>query len=322
MPKLRFRSIPIFLAILALLYLWNDRITSQNDVPNTKTHVCISIVYENITTELETIRQLNTTKEMFQYAKENITTMNQQQLHLFINQAYAKKFNYSLLISDLRDINNTFTKRHRSWTRLLYVSELQQKQPHCEWIASMDSTSYLWMEEHSIHFHQWFSTTGLHEATLNFDAFHLEKRKRLGFYDWNEQPYWFIVGMHGVDQHPPIGSYRRAGNLEVDYVDSTVFFVRNNEKGKRLMEDWYFEPNLNPGNYRAIYDDHANSTSREQRVLNNVILPLQENGVMLLSFKDMLLPWGRMIRKIVDPVIQAEEIQKSILRLLEINRNA
>jgi hypothetical protein len=255
------------------------------------------------------ISSLKSIEDLKQYRRQRGNEIETNELSLIINRAYGLKFEYPVFVSDLSEYDHVQPERDRSWKRVLWVSKLLATHKECEWIASLDSNSYLWMDQHDTNFHDWFSSTGINEATPTYDTFHHEKRIRFGYYDWREQPYWFIIAASGVNQVPPYGNFHVTGATDQDYVDDSIFFVKNNDKGNRFMEDWYYEPSDYPnGEHHPIYEEFYHGSSKERRILNRIIMPRQNRGVMIMSFKDMLLPWGRMTRNNVLP----EELRRDL----------
>jgi hypothetical protein len=309
--KMKRKNIRLVLSIFVVLFIywmWTKVRVPRKRV-DTKSQVCISLVHDELTPQLMKIMALKSWEELRQYRKQRGNEIQTNELSLLINRAYGLKFGYPVYVSDLKEYEGVHLQRHRSWKRLLWVANLLATHKECEWVAALDSFSYLWMDQHETKFHDWFSSTAINEATSTYDTFHHEKRLRFGYYDWKEQPYWFIIAASGVNQVPPYGDFQMPGDTNQDYVDDSIFLVRNNDKGRRFMEDWYYEPSDHPnGELHPIYEEFYHGASKERRILNRIIMPRQNRGVMIMSFKDMLLPRGRMTRKNILP----EELKRDL----------
>jgi hypothetical protein len=132
-----------------------------------------------------------------------------------------------------------FLPRESVWLKTLLMHEMQHKRPGCDWFVAMDSDAYFWMSNHTVSLSQWLSTASLH-ASPGFHEFETEKRNRRGFYDWDDQTAFFIVGLNGVFSTAEcFPAYDDRNNY---FICAGVYFIKNGARSKQFLHDWVSGP--------------------------------------------------------------------------------
>jgi hypothetical protein len=154
--------------------------------------------------------QLNSIKslrELRHYARDlskNSSELRYWQKTAVMNTAYAMKSGYDIILSSLSPYRDAFAEPH-CMPKPSFMLDLQYKREDCDWFALMNSDAYFWMSNHTVSLSQWSPTASLHEASAGYYEFEAEKRYRQGFYDWNEQKAFLLVGLNGIFSSPAEG---------------------------------------------------------------------------------------------------------------------
>jgi len=176
--------------------------------------------------------------------------------------------------------------------------DLQYERPDCDWYALIDSDAFFWMSNQTVSLSQWFSTASLHEASRGYYEFEAEKRNRLGFYDWNEQKAFFLVGLNGIFSSPAEGFPNFYEDKENDFLCAGVYFIKKGARSIEFLRDWVFGPVDSSEEELDIMQEYACKLSLEQRVLNMVLYPRYKNGIHIYSYRDFGSKDSPMIRHI------------------------
>jgi hypothetical protein len=228
-------------------------------------------------------------------------TVDPAQLSYIMNFAYANRHGYQYHASNGDEFANYFNSKfpnyHKSWYKLKFVMDIQERYPNCEWIASLDENSYFWMDNHELDLESWFSVGDIHESSHAYQEFRLRNLRSEQLIPWREQPAIFMIGLSGVYSVLKIGSPHPPGSHFIDYAPSSVFFVKNNYNGRKLIYDWLFQPDDSEYT-KNLYHHFANHGEREQSILNRIILPKYEYQVFYYSYLDFLAPDGERIRNV------------------------
>ncbi len=216
-----------------------------------------------------------------------------------INKAYALRFNYDLIVSDLSTYQSVFKDTRKSvWLKPPFMLDMQDKRSDCQWFAMMDSDSYFWMANHTVALLDWFATKSLHEATPLYHHFEEEKRIRHGYYDWKDFEAFLLIGLNGVFSEPSEGFPSVYGGNKSDFMCAGVYFIRNSDISKQFLRDWIYGPVDSTGKERAILARYARRFSLEQRVLNAVLYPRYKNQIHIHSYRDFGSINGTRIRHV------------------------
>jgi hypothetical protein len=174
--------------------------------------------------------------------------------------------------------------------------DVQLTRPDCDWFSSIDSDAYFWMSKHTVDLRDWFSIGSLHEATPSYYEYEAEKRRRRGFYDWDEQKAFFLVGLNGMFSTPAEGFPNTYEDTYHDFICAGVYFIKRDARSKQFLHDWVSGPVDSSVEERAIIQEYALKFSLEQRVLNMVLYPRYKDGIHIYSYRDFGSKDGPLIR--------------------------
>lgn len=289
--------------IFSLRYFLIDTMTSVNFTrARQEMKVCICLADDRYTDTDMQINSIHSIQELRQYARNlsnNSSELSYWRKTALINSAYAMKSGYDIILSDLSPYRKVFTEPRPSvWLKPSFMLDLQYKRPDCDWFALIDSDAYFWMSNQTLSLSQWFSTSSLHEASPVYYEFEAEKRDRQGFYNWDEQKAFFLVGLNGMFSSPAEGFPNVYEDRDNDFICAGVYFIKNGVRSKQFLHDWVSGPVDSSDEEMAIMQEYALKFSLEQRVLNMVLYPRYKDGIHIYSYRDFGSKNSPMIRHI------------------------
>lgn len=177
-------------------------LSSNSALAHTKSDVCICLADSRYSTRDMMLADISSFEELRGIINQDpqpIDEWGYWRKTALINTAYALRFNYKVIVSDLSAYQSVFnTTRSAVWLKPAFMLDMQYKRPDCQWFAMMDSDAYFWMANHTVALPDWFATKSLHEATARYHHHEEEKRIRRGYYDWNDFDAFLLIGMNGV----------------------------------------------------------------------------------------------------------------------------
>jgi hypothetical protein len=268
--------------------------------------VCVCLAddrYTDLDIQLNNIESLQGLHQYARNLSNNSSGLNYWQKTTLMNSAYALKFGYDIILSDLSSYRDAFPEPRKSvWLKPLLMLDLQNKRPDCDWFVAMDSDAYFLMSNHTVSLSQWFSTASLHEASPRYYEFEAEKRNRRGFYDWDKQKAFFLVGLDGMFSSPAEGYPSLYEDKDNDFINAGVYLIKNDARSKQFLHDWVFGPVDSSDAERAIMQFYAFTFSFEQRILNAILYPRYKDGIHIYSYRDFGSVHGPLIRHIWNPI--------------------
>lgn len=277
-------------------------LSSNSALAHTKSDVCICLADSRYSTRDMMLADISSFEELRGIINQDpqpIDEWGYWRKTALINTAYALRFNYKVIVSDLSAYQSVFnTTRSAVWLKPAFMLDMQYKRPDCQWFAMMDSDAYFWMANHTVALPDWFATKSLHEATARYHHHEEEKRIRRGYYDWNDFDAFLLIGMNGVFSEPYEGFPNLYGGKEHDFMCAGVYFIRNCYTSKQFLHDWVHGPVDSSDEERALLAEYAHKFSLEQRVLNAVLYPRYKNQIHIHSFKDFASIHGTRIRHV------------------------
>ena len=289
--------------ILSLRYFLRDTmITDSLTRARQEMKICICLADDRYTDTDMQLNNIKSLQELHQYARglsQNWSNIKYWQKSALMNSAYAIKSGYDVIMSDLSPYRDVFAEPRPSvWLKPSFMLDLQYKRPDCDWFALIDSDAYFWMSNHTVFLSQWFSTASLHEASPGYYEFEAEKRNRRGFYDWDEQEAFLLVGLNGMFSSPAEGFPNVYEDKDNDFICAGVYFIKNGARSKQFLHDWVSGPVDSSDEETAIMQEYAFKFSLEQRVLNMVMYPRYKDGFHIYSYRDFGSKNSPMIRHI------------------------
>jgi len=289
--------------ILSLRYFLKDTmITDSLTRARQEMKICICLADDRYTDTDMQLNNIKSLQELHQYARglsENWSNLKFWQKSALMNSAYAIKSGYDVIMSDLSPYRDVFAEPRPSvWLKPSFMLDLQYRRPDCDWFALIDSDAYFWMSNHTVSLSQWFSTASLHEASPGYYEFEAEKRNRRGFYDWDEQKAFLLVGLNGMFSSPAEGFPNVYEDKDNDFICAGVYFIKNGARSKQFLHDWVSGPVDSSDEETAIMQEYAFKFSLEQRVLNMVMYPRYKDGFHIYSYRDFGSKNSPMIRHI------------------------
>ena len=288
--------------LLLRVFLKETTNYSRTKLSKQEMKICICLADDRYTDLDMQLNNVTSLQELHQYASslsKNSSELNYWQKTALMNSAYALKSGYDIILSDLSPYRNVFAEARQSvWLKPSLMLDLQYKRPDCDWFALIDSDAFFWMSNHTVSLSQWFSTASLHEASRGYYEFEAEKRNRLGFYDWNEQKAFFLVGLNGIFSSPAEGFPNFYEDKENDFLCAGVYFIKKGARSIEFLRDWVFGPVDSSEEELDIMQEYACKLSLEQRVLNMVLYPRYKNGIHIYSYRDFGSKDSPMIRHI------------------------
>ncbi|KAJ3289224.1 hypothetical protein HDU79_004237 [Rhizoclosmatium sp. JEL0117] len=218
-------------------------------------------------------------------------TLNQYwTLSLLINKHYALKHGYKIFASTGEEYvqKRAAVGQRITWDRVYQLTDLMSNHPatNCTWFAYLDSDVYLWMKRHTQSLDDYFSTTRVAPESYNYKERELQRNETGKYEPWHMQNESFIVGRNGQDS-PRLGYPGVFMGRSDDYICAGLFFVKNNDIGKRLIKDWMFGAPDFTDEERQIHKKAGQELfSYEQLVLNNGIFQRYFNASSVYSFKE------------------------------------
>jgi hypothetical protein len=265
-----------------------------------KSKVCICLSDDRYSSQDLQMAAVNSTEELFEFALTRLLPLSDLeywQKMALINIAYALKFGHRVIMSNLSAYRDVYREQRPSvWLKPSFMLDVQLMRPDCDWFGSIDSDAYLWMSKHTVDLWDWFSTGSLHEATPSYYEVEAEKRQRRGFYAWDEQRAFLLVGLNGVFSTPHEGYPSTYEDSENDFICAGVYFIKNDGRSKQFLHDWVWEPVNTSATERAIIHEYSLKFSLEQRVLNMVLYPRYKDGIHIYSYRDFGSKDGPLIR--------------------------
>jgi hypothetical protein len=290
-------------SFLLFLFSPKDQLEVKNMVAmKPKGKVCICLADDRYSLKDIQMAALNSTEELHVFARTHlgaVSDLDYWQKTALINTAYALQFGYGVIMSNLSRYRDVYKERRPNvWLKPSFMLDVQLTRPDCDWFASIDSDAYLWMSRHTVDLWSWFSTGSLHEASPGYYEFEAEKRHRRGFYDWDEQRAFFLVGLNGVFSNPAEGFPNVYEDNYNDFICAGVYFIKNDVRSAHFLRDWVLGPVDSSAKERAIMQEYAWKFSLEQRVLNFVLYPRYKDGMHIYSYRDFGSKTGPLIRHI------------------------
>lgn len=264
--------------------------------------VCICLADDRYSLQDLQMANVKTSQELVDFVRthhgETLSNLGYWQKTAVINIAYALKFGHKVIMSNLTAYRDVYKEQPRPsvWSKPAFMLDVQHSRLDCDWFASIDSDAYLWMSKHTVDLISWFSTASLHEASFGYYEFEREKRRRKGFYDWDEQKAFFLVGLNGVFSNPPEGFPNPFEDRDNDFICAGVYFIKNDPRSKQFLHDWVSGPTDSSPLEKAIIQEYTVKFSLEQRVLNMVLYPRFKAGMHIYSYRDFGSKGGPMIR--------------------------
>jgi hypothetical protein len=223
-------------------------------------------------------------------------------LNMLINKLYALRHGYELYLSDMteyQDFLKEYPNRHPVWLKPNFILDILNTKPQCQWVAFMDSDAHFWMDRHGTSLDDYFATASMMEASLSYEEFEYQKRKRRGYYPWIEQQIYFIIGMNGIYENGrEIGWPLPIHSNTSDPGCAGVVLVRNCNDGKKMIHEWIYGPENASKEILGQYEHFAKAWAREQSVLNRIVIPLHSQHTAFYSFRDFVDPDNSVIRHI------------------------
>lgn len=228
-----------------------------------------------------------------------------------INKIYALRHNYKLIMSDLSAYQSVFNEsRSAVWLKPAFMLAMEHERLDCDWFAMMDSDAYFWMANHTVGLRDWFSTKSIHEATPRYQEYEEEKRRRHGYFEWNETEAFLLIGLNGVFSEPQEGYPNVYAGKKDDFMCAGVYFIRNSQLSKQFLRDWVYGPNDMSAEEHEAMDFYAHHFPFEQRVLNLVLFPRYKDFIHIHSYRDFGSKDGTMIRHVWS---QFREMRSSLI---------
>jgi hypothetical protein len=279
-----------------------DELKVENMIVSKKTNskVCICLSddrYSEQDLQMAVVDSRKALRDFVGTRFRNLSDLGYWQKTAIINVAYAMTFGHQVIMSNLSAYRNVYREKRPSvWLKPSFMLDVQLTRPDCDWFGSIDSDAYLWMSKHTVDLRDWFSTGSLHEATPSYYEFETEKRRRRGFYDWDEQKAFFLVGLNGMFSTPAEGFPNTYEDTHNDFICAGVYFIKNDARSKQFLHDWVSGPVDSSAEERAIIQEYALKFSLEQRVLNMVLYPRYKDGIHIYSYRDFGSKDGPLIR--------------------------
>ena len=292
----------VFTNMVLFRFINKDRSKIKRVTPTitSKRTVCICLADDRFSRQDLEMATIDNIEELANFARTRLGPVSELQYWqktALINTAYALKFGHKIIMSDLSAYRNVFQERRPSvWLKPSFMLDLIHTRPGCDWFASMDSDAYFWMSNHTVDLWRWFSTGSIHEASHHYYEFEEEKWRRWGFYDWDEQTAFFLVGLNGVFSNPAEGFPNFYEDDDNDFICAGVYFIKNDKRGKQFLHDWVSGPVNATAEEHIIMQEFALKFSFEQRVLNAVLYPRYKDGIQIYSFRDFGSKGGPLIR--------------------------
>ncbi|KAJ3082648.1 hypothetical protein HDU99_002038 [Rhizoclosmatium hyalinum] len=130
------------------------------------------------------------------------------------------------------------------------------------------------MKLHTKSLEEFFSTKRVAPESHNYKQRELQRNTTGKSTPWHLQEELFIIGMNGEFETKNFPD-RKYFTRYIDYICSGVFFVKNNDVGKRLIEDWMFGAKDLDEDEMDIYEKAGTQLSKDQWAFNNGVLQRQ-----------------------------------------------
>ena len=292
---LKYASIMLAVMFVAIHYASNH---SQFQRPP---KVCIAMIDDRFTFEDQIVADFTSMHELKDSLIQRKKKLNFVQLSMYINKAYSIRHGYKLLLSNMTEFKYFLKEnpnKHPVWLKPNFIENSMNVHPECEWLSFMDSDAYFWMDNHETSLNDFFSTATLDDGTLRYDEFEYEKRINHGYYPWADQKFILMIGLNGIYKNEIVGWPAPVHSYDKDYSCAGVFFVKNNDEGKMMMNEWIYGPRNATADQLATFNHFGFNWAREQSVLNRLIIPLYAKDVAFLSFRDFAFIDGHGIQHI------------------------
>jgi galactosyl transferase GMA12/MNN10 family len=288
-----------------------------------KTKVCLVQIddrYGKDDMRIPVLGSISDLKNYYLSLKNESKTIRYCQLSLFLNKAYALRYGYKLIISNLSAYNTTMviTGRHPSWMKVHFIYDLQNKlsPSECEWFSYLDSDAYFWMDRHSLSLDDFIASSSVHEVSLDYDERESKRQSLRGYLHWQKQSQVFIIGQNGQYDNVDLGVVNKRLDSKGDFVCAGTWLVKNSDKGREIMKQWK-DGIDNSTKTSQLLKQYANLHPWEQRGFTQLVYAKYQNDISVFPFRDFNKRDGRAIRHIWSQFGQ-ERIPRMIEALHEI----
>ena len=284
----------------------------DEEIPIPETKACVVMMDSRFRQEDYLAASATSLKELKQFINTRTDKIGFPQRSLLINKAYSLKFGYDFVISNATQYEfhlKEYPKRHSVWLKPVFIQDVLEKRPDCEWLAYLDSDAYLWMDQHTVSLDDYFATASINDASVGYDEYSAKKLQTNGYYPWKDQQAYFMIGLDGLNMRDRRGWPSPALSIEQDYACAGVFFIKNCKKSKQLVDEWIHGPADMTPDIQEAYDFFATNWAREQSILDRIILPKHARGMYIYSFKDFVDPDGTVIRHVWSDISEERDFR-------------
>ena len=236
-----------------------------------------------------------------QFHENAIVNESLARYSMLINKSYAVKHNYPYFISngmEYADFLQSCKHYNTSWLKLKFVHDIQYHNDECKWIFYLDSNSYFWMNGHDESLDHLIDGLSIHETTEAYKGVQkmiLDDFKISAALD--ELGIAFLVGLDGVNHADGPGKAYPVMSKFLDFVGGTMFLVKNDKVGRKIIRDWLFQPKETEY-VNHMYEHYGSHGKMATTILNRLIIPKYQKQTAFLSFKDTQFQGGSIIRRV------------------------
>ena len=277
-----FIFVVIAVGIVVVNYL-NSNSTAPS--PSTTSTICFATMNDIFSEFHQALIDTPTFAELYDKVSK-LSGINSATAALVINKVYALKFNHRYFITNASQYNQIdYPWRHSSWLKLTFIQDILANQD-CEWVSYIDSKSYYYMNSHQLSIQNFLEKISVHDTSANYNEFEYYKRQHNGRFPLELQTDSFKIGLLGLSHRNKLGHPQPTLSTLIDYASTNVFFIRNSNQGKQLINDWINGTDSMTEDDIQTYQQFSQRYGREQSVLNKVILPYYNEQVSYYSYLD------------------------------------
>ncbi|ORY48281.1 hypothetical protein BCR33DRAFT_714668 [Rhizoclosmatium globosum] len=314
-----------FLALLSTTSLWEpnpSRISEETE----STTVCFALIDTRIKEHHLEISRFFTPLQLTDYIQQELAKPEDEQsindyetLSILITTHYAMKHGYKVFASNGEKYlpHRVSLRQNEYWGRVHFLQDLiSSPETRCKWFAYADSDVFPWMNAHTVSLTDYFSTQNVALESYNYNERKQQLDKHKGYYPWHLQRESFIIGLNGQFE-PRLGwpgTFLGNGSY---YICSGLFFVRNDDIGRRLIRDWMYGAADFSHEERELHHLAGHTFAWDQRALNFGVFQRYVNVSSVYTFKQFHYKDGDAFRHVWSE-FDAERVPMMQLALREL----
>ncbi|KAJ3290868.1 hypothetical protein HDU79_002884 [Rhizoclosmatium sp. JEL0117] len=263
--------------------------------PKPQNTVCYILIDSRLKPYHHEIAQFTAVEELTEYISEDLrkpvvnqTVTEYWTLSTLLVKHYALQHGYKVITSNGEAYAANMTKLGQNdyWGRVHLLWDLMNNaSTPCDWFAYGDSDVFPYMKLHTKSLEEFFSTKRVAPESHNYKQRELQRNTTGKYTPWHLQEESFIIGMNGEFETKNFPD-RKYFTRYIDYICSGVFFVKNNDVGKRLIEDWMFGAKDLDEDEKDIHEKAGTQLSKDQWAFNNGVLQRYYNVTSIYVFNE------------------------------------